>query len=230
ISRQMLLELESDPSNHRLADALQLMHGVGRTMQLLLQFLTLDSYNIRMELIMEFVPWSFLFFYSYISIAVFVLMNLVTAIIVEGAMSSSRIDEDVKLKQMAAEKMKELGELQCLFGKMDTDGSGTIDWDEFEAAFQDEGMSRKWRLLDYHVEDVKELFELLDDDGDIETSEFFSGLARLKGSAQSRDLMRVSKTVERLSKTLERLYNFVGGEAGIPPSPKRGQSQAGPFD
>ena len=57
--------------------------------------------------------------------------------------------------------------------------AGTLDWDEFEAAFADDEMSRKWKLLDFHAEECKELFELLDDgDGGIETSEFFNGDSR----------------------------------------------------
>merc|ERR1719343_1218245 len=64
---------------------------------------------------------------------------------------------------------------------------------------------RKWMLLDFHQRDCKELFELLDDgDGEIETDEFFSGLGKMKGPAQSKDLFCVLKSVAKLESSLRR--------------------------
>ncbi|CAE7471597.1 NaCP60E [Symbiodinium natans] len=250
ISDQMKA-LKSDVVDQELYEATyNMVKGIGPLMQLLIQFLTLDSWNSKMERIMLYAPWCLAYFYMYIAVAVFVLMNLVTAIIVENAMSASRMDEDQRLKQrhgcsgcnlksfdgtcvQAAEllvslqdsqehrmeevKRKELKELEHLgherrqlFYLMDADGDGTLDWEEFENAFHDEEMSRKWRLLDFQPDECKELFDLLDDgDGGIETKEFFHGLARMKGGAQSRDLMRVAQRVDRLGKDLSCLFDIV---------------------
>ncbi|CAE7846227.1 Cacna1h, partial [Symbiodinium microadriaticum] len=218
----------------------RMVQGIAPLMQLLIQFLTLDSWNAKMEQIMLFTPTCLVYFYMYIAVAVFVLMNLVTAIIVENAMSASRMDEDQRLKQMEEVKRKELKELEQLFYLMDADGDGTLDWEEFENAFHDEEMSRKWRLLDFQPEECKELFDLLDDgDGGIETKEFFHGLARMKGGAQSRDLMRVAQRVDRLGKDLSNLYAVVQSSAwdnasaasdadrGSTPKGGRGRPKAG---
>lgn len=190
---------------------MQWLDGIGPLMQLLLQFLTLDSWNSKMEPIIAFAPWSLMYFYLYISVAVFVLMNLVTAIIVENAMSASKMDETMKLKQLEDKSKKELAEMKGLFELMDGDGDGTLDWDEFEAAFEDPEMSKKWRLLDFKAEDCKELFELLDDgDGGIETGEFFEGLPRMKGQATSRDLMRVAKNLDKVRAQINSLNTVIG--------------------
>jgi len=186
----------------------KIVRGIGPLMQLLIQFLTLDSWNQKMEQLMVYTPWCLVYFYMYIAVAVFVLMNLVTAIIVENAMSASRMDENQRLKQMEDVKKKELKELEQLFYLMDSDGDGTLDWEEFESAFLDEEMSRKWRLLEFQPDECKELFDLLDDgDGGIETKEFFHGLARMKGGAQSRDLMRVTQKVDRIGKDLQQIHS-----------------------
>eukprot|EP00438_Fugacium_kawagutii_P007946 Skav201867 [mRNA] locus=scaffold2174:32254:38762:- [translate_table: standard] len=114
----------------RVTDTYQYVRGIAPLMQLLIQFLTLDSWNFKMEQIMRYAPWCILYFYTYIAVAVFVLMNLVTAIIVENAMSASKMDENEKLKQMEDFKKKELKELEHLFYLMDADGDGTLDWEE----------------------------------------------------------------------------------------------------
>ncbi|CAK9022520.1 Voltage-dependent T-type calcium channel subunit alpha-1H, partial [Durusdinium trenchii] len=190
--------------------------GIGPLMQLLIQFLTLDSWNSKMDQIIPYANGCIIYFYMYIAVAVFVLMNLVTAIIVENAMSTSKMDENEKLKQMEDIKKKELKELEHLFYLMDADGMARLTGKRFltksggchrfENAFLDEEMSRKWRLLDFGPDECKELFDLLDDgDGGIHTSEFFHGLARMKGGAQSRDLMRVGQQVDRIGKELDKL-------------------------
>merc|ERR1719460_330668 len=101
-------------------------------------------------------------------------MNLVTAIIVENAVTNSAKDEDQALKQREKKQLGELKQLEHLFKLMDSDGSGTLSWDEFKDAFEDPEMTRKWKLLDFEPEECKELFGLLDDgDGEIETTELF---------------------------------------------------------
>uniref|UniRef100_A0A7S0AY88 EF-hand domain-containing protein n=1 Tax=Pyrodinium bahamense TaxID=73915 RepID=A0A7S0AY88_9DINO len=190
--------------------------GLGPLIRTLIQFLTLDSWNAKMELIMEYAPWCYLYFYTYISVAVFVLMNLVTAIIVENATSTSKQDEDIALRQKEFEKHRELKEMRNLFSMMDTDGDGMLDWDEFQKAFSDPELSTKFRLLDFRTEECRELFELLDDGGGggIERDEFFNGLSKMQGTAQSRDLVRVTKTLERLSRTVGGIASAMGVRPG----------------
>jgi len=203
----------------QLAEVLTWIGGLGPFTRTLLQFLTLDSWNSKMEPIMEFLPWCWAYFYAYISVAVFVLMNLVTAIIVENAMTTARLDEDHQVKQKEAIKQQELLELRNLFLMMDADGDGTLDWEEFKAAFSDPQMSKKWKLLDFSPDDCLEIFQLLDDgDGGIDTNEFFSGLARMKGTAQSKDLVRLSKTVDRLSANVSAISQLLGGRPCSPTS------------
>mmetsp|Transcript_136741 Transcript_136741/g.437413 ORF Transcript_136741/g.437413 Transcript_136741/m.437413 type:complete len:116 (-) Transcript_136741:391-738(-) len=81
---------------------------------------------------------------------------------------------------------------RTFFNAMDSDKSSTVNWQEFEAAFQDPEVVNRWLLLDFRPADCSELFTMLDDGtGEIETSDFFAGLLRMKGQAQAKDVYRL---------------------------------------
>eukprot|EP00927_Polykrikos_kofoidii_P082326 TRINITY_DN8165_c0_g1_i13.p1 TRINITY_DN8165_c0_g1~~TRINITY_DN8165_c0_g1_i13.p1 ORF type:complete len:689 (+),score=113.36 TRINITY_DN8165_c0_g1_i13:58-2124(+) len=184
-------------------ELLELLGGLDKLMFTLIQVLTLDSFHGFMRTLVRYFTFSWLYFYSYIAVAVFVLMNLVTAIIVDNAMMQSKDDEFYLRQKKDAQRQKDLKELKRLFMMTDTDSSGTICWNEFEESFRDTTVANKWALLDFQPEDCHELFRLLDDgDGEIETGEFFDGLARMKGIALSKDIFRVQKGLDNLNKKL----------------------------
>jgi len=212
-----LLETSSDsPDIQRLDDLLQITGGLDRMMYTLIQVLTEDSFHAFMREILVFVPYSWLYFYCYMAVACFVLMNLVTAIIVENAMQSSQNDREHMLQEKASKQNKDLRELKNLFTLMDADGSGTLSWAEFQESFGDEQMCKKWMLLDFLPEECKELFSLLDDgDGEIETNEFFEGLTRMKGHAQSKDLYRLQKCIYKMQDSLEELSQEFAGPGPV---------------
>lgn len=195
----------SDPEElARLDELMSTIGGMDRLMYTLIQVLTMDSFHSFMREILRIVWWSWIYFYAYMGVACFVLMNLVTAIIVENAMASSQSDHEHALQEKASKQSKDMAELKHLFLLMDSDGSGTLNWDEFRESFDDPMMNKKWMLLDFQAEEGKELFALLDDgDGEIETEEFFDGLMRMKGVAQAKDVYRLQKSVFKLHADLK---------------------------
>ncbi|KAF4759202.1 hypothetical protein FOZ63_018559 [Perkinsus olseni] len=69
------------------------------------------------------IEWLFL---AFISIAYFVLMNLITAVIVENAFSIAKEDDEQLAIEAERKKMKEVADLGDLFADLDTDGSGEV--------------------------------------------------------------------------------------------------------
>jgi len=190
----------------RIDELLMIIGGIDRLMFTLIQVLCMDSFNSLIREIMAFVQLSWIYFYAYIAIAALVLMNLVTAVIVEHAMSQSQRDNNHAVLEKERKAARELAELQGLFEMMDNDGSGTLSWDEFKDSFQDPIIRGRWKLLDFGPEECKELFKLLDDgDGEIETGEFFEGLGRMKGAAQSKDVFRLQKCMYKVFDVFDEL-------------------------
>lgn len=99
----------------------------------LFQIMTLDSWTAIVRPIgkPESQRWTIFFFLGFISIAVFVLVNLITAVIVENAFSSSKADEADMAVVMLREKEREVEELKDLFLDCDKDGSGELTKTEF---------------------------------------------------------------------------------------------------
>jgi len=187
----------------RIDELLQLFGGLDKMMFTLVQVLNGDSFHVFVREIIHFLPWSWLYWYAYIALVCVVLMNLVTAIIVENAMETSRNDQEHQLQDKLAKHSAEMKQLHKLFAMMDIDGSGTLSWPEFKLSFKDKEMRNKWRVLDFRPEDCRELFRLLDDgDGEINVNDFFEGLSRMKGGAQSKDVYRLQKTIEKFQESV----------------------------
>uniref|UniRef100_A0A7S0FSV3 EF-hand domain-containing protein n=1 Tax=Pyrodinium bahamense TaxID=73915 RepID=A0A7S0FSV3_9DINO len=173
--------------------------SLDRLMFTLMQLLTTDNWSDVVRLSIRYSTLSWMYFYCYMGIVVIVLMNLVTAIIVENALTTSKIDEEKQLDLKERKKKDELKNLNLIFDMMDLDGDGTLSWDEFESAFEQEVICNKWKLLDFQPDEYKELFKLLDrGDGVIRLSDFHDGLSRMHGTAQSKDVFQIMKSLEDL--------------------------------
>ena len=152
----------------------------------------------------KFEEGSWVFFYIYWGIAHLVLLNLVTAIIVDNAMANTKLDEADLVAEMEKKRLEELSALKTLFALMDEDGSGELSYEEFQASSDNPEVSNKWRLLEFQQDEIEALFKLLDDgDGSVSSEEFFDGVLRIKGVAQSRDTFKLLKMVEKFHKNID---------------------------
>ncbi|CAJ1376841.1 unnamed protein product [Effrenium voratum] len=165
----------------------------------LIQVLTLDSWNGIARPLQRYVPGSWIFFYSYIAVAVIVFMNLVTAVIVENALSHSKQDEETLLAQKDLEEKRLLKTFRALFEVMDEDNSGTLTLEEFQSAFETKEVATKLKLLGFKEMDCQSIFNLLDEgDGSLTIDEFFEGLQEMKGPAQAKQCFMMRKRVEQI--------------------------------
>jgi len=189
--------------------------GVLPLMYTLIQVLTLDSWNSILRPMMKHIPWSWTFFYLYISIAVIVMMNLVTAVIVENALKNSQQDAAELIAQREKEKEIKLAHFQRVFEELDMDGDGELSWQEFESAFEDPQLAKELRLLGIDADNCREIFDLLDDgDGVLTPKVFFQGLSRMDGTPHAKDLLRTSKmtdlTLKMMRQQSQELQEDVG--------------------
>lgn len=187
-----------------------LFNGIFCTMQTLIQVLLLDSVHSILHPLMNYVGWSWLFFYAYISVAVIVLLNLVTAIIVDNAIAKSRKDERQALAEKESHKKRLLDQFRSLFELIDVDGDGLLTLHEFESAFDVPEVATKLKMLDFDPESLRELFHLLDNgDGSLSLEEFFEGISNMDGSAKAKDSFKLLKVTGTIQRSLQQLANDI---------------------
>jgi len=91
----------------RLDGLLLILGGMDRWMFTMVQVLLGDSFHDFVRDIIIYVPLAWMYFYAYIAVACLVLMNLVTAIIVENAMENAHNDHEQVANQKHAQQEKE---------------------------------------------------------------------------------------------------------------------------
>lgn len=128
-------------------------------------------------------------------------MNLITAVIVENAFAIAKDDQEQTAKMNERNKKRELKSLSELFQEIDIDGSGKLTKKEFMTALSNPRVTHKLLLLEMSNQDLIEAWELLDDgDGELDITEFASGLRRMKGEAKAKDVL---DTVRRTQSSFE---------------------------
>mmetsp|Transcript_68220 Transcript_68220/g.134806 ORF Transcript_68220/g.134806 Transcript_68220/m.134806 type:complete len:526 (-) Transcript_68220:223-1800(-) len=171
----------------------------------LLQFVTIDSISgMYFPLIME-QPWLVIYFIPFILLVSVSLMNLVTAVIVEGALEQGAADAEVKRKETEKQFLKILPKLKAKFKDMDDNGNGLLTLDEILNAPHE----IKDDLSQYVEGDdgLTELFEMIDTDesGEINCDEFCDGVAKLVHSQSPIELIRILKQLKIIRKDLNDL-------------------------
>merc|ERR1719469_501449 len=134
-------------------------------------------------------PLAVFYFVVVTSIAVFILMNIFTSVIVENAFKSAKADQKDLTRHLQAEKELQLEALRGLFDAMDLDNSGKVDVVELQMAVKKKAIRDKLKALNIGPKDLKEIWDILDDGrGELDIEEFINGMRRVQGECKAKDL------------------------------------------
>eukprot|EP00927_Polykrikos_kofoidii_P037141 TRINITY_DN3131_c0_g1_i5.p1 TRINITY_DN3131_c0_g1~~TRINITY_DN3131_c0_g1_i5.p1 ORF type:complete len:845 (+),score=115.89 TRINITY_DN3131_c0_g1_i5:27-2561(+) len=208
-------EILEDRTNYQVI-CLKNFGSFSDSMLTLLQVLTLDSIAaIYRPLVMQapsvqghFNLIFFLLFIFFVSIS---LMNLVTAVMVEGALKQATADKDSEQALEEQRKRQMMPKLRDMFIKLDEDGSGEVSMQEIRDAptwLTDE--MKKITTSD----DLQEIFELLDydDSGFIHIDEFLEGIFKAsKGDVLTK--LQLGRLVRQCGQMKTALFRIARVEA-----------------
>eukprot|EP00929_Paragymnodinium_shiwhaense_P084573 TRINITY_DN45226_c0_g1_i1.p1 TRINITY_DN45226_c0_g1~~TRINITY_DN45226_c0_g1_i1.p1 ORF type:complete len:484 (+),score=100.64 TRINITY_DN45226_c0_g1_i1:266-1717(+) len=171
------------------------------TMLTLVQFINLDSINLVYRPLVFLEPFLCLYFVAVMLLLPVVLMNLVTAVLVNAALETAAKDKDMSRMNEEHEKQKLVRELVKVFRRADADGSGHVSIDEIlELSQTDLGILCELTSMT----DPAEIFSALDgdDSGLVDLDEFCQGLWEIVMSKAPVELRRTAKRVDNLQKMM----------------------------
>lgn len=208
-------DLSLPPDHPYNVAALEYFRGLDNSVFTLVQLFTFDSIAAIYRPLVQHRPWLFFYFMAVLLVLSIALMNLVTAIMVEGALAIAEQDKSLRKNHEQAKKKRQMAQLKLMFDELDEDGSGELTLDEINAAPADV-MQSLFEIAG--TEDIPTLFEMLDYDGGgtLETDEFCEGIFKASTSAKPLELDRLMKQCRDIlgnsRKALDILYGH--GEGG----------------
>jgi hypothetical protein len=186
-------------------DALRYFGDLTSSMYYLFVVLTLEKWPDIAESADAKYSGRWIFFVVYILVSHFMILNLFVAVIVENVTKASATADVSFLKELQDKKRETMKNLLELFDKADTDLSGTLTTEEFNAAMERGDGEKALKALEINRNDIDWLFDVLDVDGDNELSvdEFMEGMMALKSSEISRHMFQLQYAVVKELKKLE---------------------------
>eukprot|EP00929_Paragymnodinium_shiwhaense_P096636 TRINITY_DN58281_c0_g3_i3.p1 TRINITY_DN58281_c0_g3~~TRINITY_DN58281_c0_g3_i3.p1 ORF type:complete len:619 (-),score=155.35 TRINITY_DN58281_c0_g3_i3:197-2053(-) len=184
------------------------------TILTLTQFITLDNVvYIYVPLIRQ--DWTLAIYFLAVGMVVsIVLMNLVTAVIVNSAMEQAMHDKDVVKTLAEQQKKKLVKDLREVFRRLDEDGSGEVSREEIQtiSAADQEVLTQLMGSAD-----PVEIFDALDVDGsgDIGIDEFIDGIWQVFVSKAPIEMKRMERQVEYIRKQLWQTSSGLGDLANV---------------
>ncbi|CAE8635992.1 unnamed protein product [Polarella glacialis] len=148
-------------------------------------------------------------FLAFVTFSIFAVLNIVTGVFVDSALSANITDRDQLVQEEMDFKKGQLTTMRKIFEELDEDGSGLFSLMEFQERLSDPRVQAYFSTLKLDVTDATALFALLDDDQSNEVSidEFVSGCYKLQGEARALDAKLMQYEVKNINKTLMTLID-----------------------
>lgn len=203
--------------------------SVPGTMLTLMQFVTVDSVAIIYGPLVRKNGKYYLaiYFCAIILIVSIALMNLVTAVLVEGALENAQNDKEADKVDLQEKLKRAVPKIRQVFHAMDANGDGNVSLEEIEAVPMD--VLPKELFEKSGISSMKEIFAILDVDGGGELSqdEFVDGLLDIffrdvpLETVQTLKLLRLMEhRLNTLKEIIVMFQNFQGPQAQHITSPQ----------
>jgi len=143
------------------------------------------------ELVVPLGLFSTVAFVFYIAFFTFAVMNILTGIFVENALSLCKPSEIEALTMRKRQDEQEAEELFLILETLDGDGDGCMSMDEFRQVMTNDRVVHMLKKLGVDIKDAELFFSTvarLSHQDIIEIPEFVTQIMRLKGNALSMDL------------------------------------------
>jgi len=177
--------------------------------------ITLANWVPPCRLLMDNISvWYAVFFMVYKLSVGFAVVNVINAVFIQQTMKVAATDESILVMQKEQQSQKYQARLKRVFSQLDTSGNGFFTWEEFQHAMANKRVKALISALEVEVREALALFKLLDHgDGQVSWDDFVYGMQRLRGTAQSVDVMTLlclqRKEARQIAKVHKELLKIV---------------------
>merc|ERR1719313_2248891 len=150
-------------------------------------------------------------FVGYKMIVGFAVVKVISAVFIQQTMKVAASDDAIMITTKQRAQAKYANNLRTIFVELDRDGSGQLSAEEFQRALENPKMKSWLHALELEVNESRNLFRMLDDgDGEVSYDEFMYGAKRMKGHAQSIDLITMLHEHRRTALDVAQIASNVG--------------------
>lgn len=163
--------------------------------------------------------WFILVFLVHHAVLGFAIITVVRAIFLHETLKVSQTDQEIMIRSKERQIAKNAIHMLRVFESGDTDSSGKLEFQEFNALVRDPKMHVFLEALGLDVRDAEEVFLLLDTqgEGELSISTLMDGFTRIKGTARSIDVVQVMDMIRKLESDITSL----GKHMKVPMKPGR---------
>ncbi|CAJ1370802.1 unnamed protein product [Effrenium voratum] len=152
-------------------------------------------------------PGFAIIFVVYITIIVFALIRVITAVFLKDTLDTANNDAELLMMEKMHKKAEFAHKLEDVFLAI-TVGEGLITEERLAEVLQSPKVKAYFQTLDLDVHEGTALFHLLDDgDGTVTLDEFIDGVMRCKGPARAIDQVATHAEIKQLDKKLSKVLS-----------------------
>jgi len=151
----------------------------------------------------------FFIFLFYIAFCLVGLFNVVTGVFVDSAVCVRTEDEVVASYMLDLQETT--AQIKTFFKEADTDGSGTLSFQEFAAHLKHDNVRAYFAGLGVDPDEALIIFNLLDVDrsNEVLIDEFVNGTMKMKGAAKSMDVLCLMHDSAKITTKIHDFQDFV---------------------
>lgn len=147
-----------------------------------------------------------IFFLVYITIIVFAMIRLISAIFLKDTLDAAQNDAENLVLQRLRKKAEYLQKLEDVFAAIDDSGDGMITEEKLAKVFSNPTAVAYFQTLDIDVSESAALFHILDNgDGEVTHEEFIDGIMRCKGPARAMDQVAMLADLRQLDTKMSKV-------------------------
>lgn len=151
------------------------------------------------------------FYIVFVVFTLFAMLNVITGFFCENAREMAAQDRDHVIQEKLRDREHYIKEMHALFKEIDQDGDASLSLAELEMTLANDSVKAYLVSLEINVDDVWDIFKLLDADGSgtLNIDEFADGCLRLRGQAKSIEIAALRHQLTLQQKNLEYFMSFV---------------------